>query len=244
MTENLESLTPTEFFNHVKTSKEATIDEDLKRYYANTLRMLSKAIKTGQKRQIALLRHHVTIIQREQKIRAKGVNTFVYTDDVSNYIEHVENRCVKLADLDEFPREIPDEVIPIIIEMREQFDRLIIMFTDYTDDLGKQVAQDKRDKDPILFGVFLDEAQKSVTERMYFLADWEDEYCDLTLDKLIEESKELDGTDIAYYCEEVNVDELLTLADNYNEELIRTSTKYKQPNKKPPFSKIRNWLKK
>lgn len=242
--EETTKLTPTEFFNHVKNCKEVNLDEELDRYYANALRMLSKAIKTGQDRQVSLLRHHITTIQREREVRALGVDTFVYTDDIDNYITNVEHRTVKLADLKDFPREIPDEVLPIIQTFNSLFDRLVIMFTDYTDEVGQQIAKSDRDKDPILFGVYLDETAGYAMERMYFLADWEDEYCDLTLDKLIEENRELTGGEISYYCEQVNADELLTLASNYNEQLKRTTTTYMEPKKKPPFSRIRNWLKK
>lgn len=247
MTENLttksvEELSPTEFFERVKQSKKENQDADLDRYYANALRMLEKAIKTKQDRQISLLRHHIRTIQLEKEIRDMGITTFVYSEDVENFIENVENRTVKLADLKDFPREIPDEVVPVIERVQDKFDRLVVMFTDYTDEVGQQVAKDNRDKDPILFGVFLDETSDYVMERMYFLADWEDEYCDLTLDKLIEENRELTGEEIAFYCETVNPDELLTLADNYNDKLKRTNSEYKEPEKKPPFSKVRSWL--
>lgn len=171
-----------------------------------------------------------------------GITTFVYSEDIENFIENVENRSVKLADLKDFPREIPDEVVPVIERVQDKFDRLVIMFTDYTDEVGQQVAKDNRDKDPILFGIFLDETSDYVMERMYFLADWEDEYCDLTLDKLIEENRELTGEEIAFYCETVNPDELLTLADNYNDKLKRTKPEYKKAEKKSPFSKVRSWL--
>lgn len=244
METDLTKLTPTEFFEQVKQNKEVGLDKELDRYYANALRMLNKAIKTGQERQISLLRHHITVVQREQEVRALGIDTFVYTEAIDNYITNVENRSVKLADLVDFPREIPDNVVPLIETVRDKFDRLVVMFTDYTDELGKQVAKANQDKDPILFGVYLDETAGYAMERMYFLADWEDEYCDLTLDKLIEENRELTGEEIAYYCEEVDADELLTLADNYNEKLKRTKTEYVMPTKKPPFSKIRSWFSK
>jgi hypothetical protein len=35
-------------------------------------------------------------------------------------------------------------------------------------------------KDPILFGYIKE------TDRLYFIADWEDEYCDLTFDEIVD----------------------------------------------------------
>ena len=50
------------------------------------------------------------------------------------------------------------------------------------------MEKERRDKDPILFGVFKNDT--NVADRFYFLGDWVDEYCDLTLDKMIEKYKE------------------------------------------------------
>ena len=42
-----------------------------------------------------------------------------------------------------------------------------------------------------MFGVFKN--QRSVADRFYFLGDWVDEYCDLTLDKMVEQYKNAKG---------------------------------------------------
>ena len=58
-------------------------------------------------------------------------------------------------------------------------------FTDYTGEKRSKVAKERRDKDPILFAnIFTD---GKVSPRMYFIGDWVDDYCDLTLDKMITE---------------------------------------------------------
>lgn len=43
---------------------------------------------------------------------------------------------------------------------------------------------------------FLDEKTRSVIDRFYYLGDWVDEYCDLTLDKMVNETKSLGQRDI------------------------------------------------
>ena len=43
----------------------------------------------------------------------------------------------------------------------------------------------------ILFGVFKNNS--NVADRFYFLGDWVDEYCDLTLDKMVEQYQENKG---------------------------------------------------
>jgi hypothetical protein len=57
-------------------------------------------------------------------------------------------------------------------------------------------AEVEKAKDPILFGVL------KGTRNLYFIGDWIDEYCDLTLDKFLstlemEEARKLSGESIA-----------------------------------------------
>jgi hypothetical protein len=46
---------------------------------------------------------------------------------------------------------------------------------------ANKIAEAERRKDPILFGVIRG------SRKLYYLGSWEDEYCDLTLDKFIEQ---------------------------------------------------------
>ena len=75
-------------------------------------------------------------------------------------------------------------------------DKFVILFTDYTGQHQKQVDQAnekiKKELDPIIFGAWVPktkEAQKTLVAHphLVFIGDWEDQYCDLTLDKLIAE---------------------------------------------------------
>lgn len=120
-----------------------------------------------------------------------GINTFVYRDDVEFYIDNVAKNTVKIIDLASYEREIPDAVVDIIAQVKDKFDQLYIVFTDYTGKVEKQVEKERRQKDPILFGVFEDTKSRSVVDRFYYIADWEDEYCDLTLDKMVNETKQV-----------------------------------------------------
>jgi len=57
------------------------------------------------------------------------------------------------------------------------------LFTDYSKMHKKVQARQNINYDPIIFGVFEDE--NNVMDRFYFIGDWIDEYCDLTLDKMV-----------------------------------------------------------
>lgn len=40
-----------------------------------------------------------------------------------------------------------------------------------------------------MFGTFQDKGNRTVIDRFYYLGDWVDEYCDLTLDKMVNETE-------------------------------------------------------
>ena len=88
-------------------------------------------------------------------------------------------------------REVPDDLVEVVTKTKDIFDAFYVVFTDYTGIEERKVDKERRDKDPILFGSFKNST--NVADRFYFLGDWVDEYCDLTLDKLIVEYKDKVG---------------------------------------------------
>ena len=98
--------------------------------------------------------------------------------------------------MENYPREIPDKIVDIIAQTKDIFDQFYVVFTDYTGEVEKQVQKERRDKDPILFGSFqkntgtnnFNRAEIVMSDRFYFLGDWVDEYCDLTMDKFLKEA--------------------------------------------------------
>lgn len=110
-----------------------------------------------------------------------GIDTFVYRDDIEFYINEVASDVVKIIDIQSYEREIPDEIVEIISQVKDKFDQLYIVFTDYTGRIERKVTEERRRKDPILFGTFQNAETRSVIDRFYYLGDWVDEYCALHL---------------------------------------------------------------
>ena len=98
--------------------------------------------------------------------------------------------------LEKYEREIPDEIVEVIKNTKEIFTQMYVLFTDYTGKIEKKIEKERRDKDPILFGTFQDKDSQTIIDRFYFLGDWVDEYCDLTLDKMVTETKNKTGKQI------------------------------------------------
>lgn len=189
-TDNVEfQLTPQQYFEQVKERKHNITDEELVKVYDNCFELLNKYKITGQKKGMRKLMFHLECIEKEREIVKMGINTFIYRDDIEEYIDTVAKDTVKIIELENYEREIPDEIVEVIAATKDKFDQLYVVFTDYTGKVERQIEKERRDKDPILFGTFQNQLNRTVIDRFYYLGDWEDEYCDLTLDKMVNETE-------------------------------------------------------
>ena len=177
-------MTPTEFFNDVKDRRKSITDKELQEIYDNCLQLLNKYKITGQIDAAEKVIFHLESIEKEREIIKTGINTFVYREDVEEFIEDVADDVVKIIELERYEREIPDEIVESLESVKHLFDRFYVVFTDYTGEMEKKVEKERRDKDPILFGTLQDK-KGTMVDRFYYIGDWEDEYCDLTLDKMV-----------------------------------------------------------
>lgn len=144
----------------------------------------------------------------------------------------------------ELEREIPDEIVELIGEIKDKFDQLYVVFTDYTGKVEKQIEKERRDKDPILFGTFQNQSNRTVIDRFYYLVDWEDEYCYLTLDKMVNETEKAGKRNIVKSISTPqDIEELKkqigSLTEKNNRFIVTSTT----PKKKSLFSNIKTALK-
>jgi len=175
-------LSPYQYFNTLKSKVYTIDDEEITRLYNIASQLLEKYKKTGQIKSAKKLAFHIKSLIKEREIIKLGVNKFVYRQDIEDYIDNVAKDVVKIIELENYPREIPDELIETIEITKPLFDEMYVLFTDYTGELEKEI---EKERDPILFGSFIDRKNDTMCQRMYYLGDWIDEYCDLTLDKLV-----------------------------------------------------------
>nr|DAU18278.1 MAG TPA: hypothetical protein [Bacteriophage sp.] len=196
-TDNMESqLTPQQYFERIKDKKYEISSYDLKRIYDNCLELANKYRITGQIRGLRKILFCMESIEKEQKLVDMGITTFVYKDDIDFYIDTVTNtrnrseRPIKIIELERYEREIPDEIVDIIDKTKELFDQMYVVYTDYSGKEERKIEAEK-EKDPVLFGTFQDRNKKVCIDRFYYLGDWVDEFCDLTLDKMINETEKM-----------------------------------------------------
>lgn len=170
-------LSPSDYFSIIKDKKNKITDEELSRIYDNCLILLNKYQITNQIKAMKKLIFHLETIEKEREI----------VKLVEEYIDNVANDTVKIIELENYEREIPDEIVEIWSKVKDKFDKAYVLFTDYTGKVERQVEKERREKDPILFGTFQDKSSRTVIDRFYYIGDWEDEHCNLTLDKMVNE---------------------------------------------------------
>lgn len=180
-----EKLNPYTYFQNVKDKVKEMNDEDLNKLYSIATELLEKYKKTGQIKSAKKLAFHIKSLFKEKEIIDLGITKFVYRDDIENYIDNIADDVVKIIELKNYPREIPDELVETIEKTKDIFDEMYVLFTDYTKQVEKEV---EKERDPILFGSFISREVDAMSQRMYYLGDWVDEYCDLTLDKLVSQT--------------------------------------------------------
>jgi len=237
-TEVKKELDPIEYFNKVKSRKKVTSNKYLKKLYKNTEILLKKAHAMGQDTAMEKLLFTLDVVEKEQKLLDMGFNTFVYRDDIDDFIDNVANKSVKTIELKKYPREIPDDIADKVVKLKKEkiFDEFCVVFTDYTDEVGKQVKEANKRKDPILFGLFLKES--NVHDRFYYIADWEDEYCDLTLAKMVSKMSEK-GKDIKSNVglPDIEIDDIREYVSS-----LDLNRRIRPNFNKPFFKRVKTWL--
>lgn len=188
--ETKEEIDPIDYFAYIKSKKKEMTTDFLSQFETVISNELDKALTIGQTNLVRRLAFTVAAAIKERQLLENGINVYVLQEDIIEYIKNVADKAVKIIEMEFYPRSIPDEIVHRVKELQEAklFDRFYIVFTDYTDEVTKQVQQERKRKDPILFGTFEHKIDDiwDIHDRFYFIGDWEDEYCDLTLTKMVE----------------------------------------------------------
>lgn len=169
------------FFKYAKKKMSKLRAEQLNNRLEKLRGLRINCAETGQQALLEELEREFVLTAKEQVLLSSNFDKILTRSDIDKYIKRTSD--VYLKNLEQFPRAIPSGVRAALRRARELkvFDGFMVLYTDYT---GKPVAKSSadriREKDPILFGVV-----KLNPDKLYFIADWVDEHCDLTLDKIL-----------------------------------------------------------
>lgn len=194
ITTNEQALEPSEYFKILKGQLAPATEEKLAAQLGFVAEQLIAAKRAGQDEFLKRLSFTYRTIEKEQLCLANGIDQFVYRDDIKRFIDIVEPKnSIKIIELSRYARAIPVEVLTKIQETKALglFDDYCVVYTDFTNEAVERTEEEKafiaKNRDPILFGYFKHEAAALKHDRFYFIADWIDEYCELTFTQMLAE---------------------------------------------------------
>ena len=141
-----------------------------------------QAQKLGQKSLIEKLKDLLDVVRGEAHLIQMGIMQYITNEQVCDFYESVdEDKDLKLTWIENFVKIIPNDIVQFKsdIDKRGVFDNYVILHYDpdgNATSLTKEQIEVK--KDPILFGVIKN------SKRLYYIGDWVDDYCDLTLEDM------------------------------------------------------------
>lgn len=174
---------PIKFFNLIKLAKLSLseADKETKTKLELLLKQVRKAKQTAYAEEIE---NKLLQYQRELKMLEYNIDTYIPEEIFVKYKKY-DNQHLRLDYIGNFDRVIPDQLYNIIAHLTENkvFDNFLILHQSINKNKKLTKAEKRATKDPVLFGVIKE------SRRLYYLGDWIDDYCDLTLDMLISHFK-------------------------------------------------------
>lgn len=167
-----------EFFTKVRGEfKDLSIVEARAQGYEQAI---VRAQQAGQQALYEQLVGGLKAYRLETHLLGLGLTKYIDEDDLVRFYKQ-SKRGLRLDWIKNFIRQIPSDVLKNKVQADEigAFDNYVIL---HYDPQAKSWAETEKEraarKDPILFGVMENR------RRLYFVGDWKDEYCDLTLDQI------------------------------------------------------------
>ena len=224
----VESFEPKDYFNDLKEKITDVQLDQLKKNREFLSKELQKAHRLGQKNLTHKASFMWEILEKEMILHTMDITKYVHRQDMVKLIDEVTPKnSVKIVELENYPRSIPDENMEDIIKAQELglFDVLLVLYTDLTDEEVNTPEQKEfaaRNRDPVVFGMFVEDKINLKHDRLYFITDWEDEFCDLTFTKMLDKMTEM-GIKNPEKTITVDIDQINSIVVNSKEEVDKAN---------------------
>lgn len=179
--DDINKVNAIDFFNDVKLSCKESAQTYLNRV-DKYLSAIHSATVTGQTALLENLFKNLVANKYESVLYAEKMYYVVSEEQIVEFAKKTE-RGLSLDYIANFARPLPQDLVVKIEEINklEIFDNYAVL---HYDPQGKSYKPTKREiekqRDPILFGLI------AGSDKLYYIADWVDETCDLTLDKFVD----------------------------------------------------------
>lgn len=189
---------PQMYFKFVKSKMTKMQQKEMHERLSKLQKLVVGAKDLGQKALYEELSRKIAITVKEQEMNVCGIEYIIPKEAIEKYRNKIKDVDIGLCSIENYTRPIPSNVSKRLKKCQELklFDNYYVLYLEYKNkiDVGGTKKQEKaekktnkekiKEKDPILFGV-----QDYDRDKFYFIIDWIDEYCDLTLDKFVDTIK-------------------------------------------------------
>lgn len=170
-----------QFFSMVKASSKESVSTYRDRI-SGYLKSIHNAVSAGQTALVEDLLRGLVTNKYESVLYAEGLYYVINEDQMVSFVNQCE-KGIKLDYIKNFTRPLPQEVVDKVnkINQLEVFDNYVVLYYDPDGKIYKETAKEEaKRKDPIIFGLI------AGSKKLYYITDWVDEYCDLTLENFID----------------------------------------------------------
>jgi hypothetical protein len=192
---------------------------------------IKNAANAGQTALVEKLKSRLEPAKTEVQLVAFGLKQYLTEEQIIDFYNKTEkDKHLKLTWIKNFVKQIPTKILDVKVKLDKNFvfDNYVILHYDPNNDatnLTKKEVEERK-KDPIIFGLIKD------SRRLYYVGDWIDEYCNLTLDVVLET--------LAEKANEINNNTVKTFIDRgfEKETRIKNAEAVKEVQKKERIKKI------
>ena len=146
-----------------------------------------KAMENGKKQLGEKILLEVVRETKETMMLAKGIKLFIEKEDLDKHKHNIRGGHISDTRLEKFTRVIPEDVLAKKKKVEGIFDGFVV-YHFWDKEAEKKIEKKQKMspgeksamKDPVLFG-FINECN-----RLYYIADWEDELCDLSFEEILD----------------------------------------------------------
>jgi hypothetical protein len=147
--------------------------------------MISNAQKAGQTALVETLKQRLVPAKTEAQLVTYGLKMYLSEEQVVEFYKKTDkDKHLKLTWVKNFIKPIPTKILDLKEKLDKTFvfDNYVILHYDPNNDATNltKAEIEERKKDPIIFGLI------AGSRRLYYVGDWIDEYCSLTLDVVLE----------------------------------------------------------
>jgi len=147
-----------------------------------------EAVEAGQSFLADKILHEFSREIRESVILAKGISKYIEREDLVKYKHKIKEGHISDTLLKDYTRIIPKPILEKVKSLKDVFDGFVI-YHYYEEALEKKKEKKQKItptekaklKDPVIFGIIRE------TNRLYFIEEWVDEFCDLTFEDIVDQ---------------------------------------------------------